>query len=61
MYEIVKKNFNFLKKIKGKKHEAIMVNLTNLLPEIWDRDNWIKKKREKQWVKGLITKCQRMN
>jgi hypothetical protein len=33
MYEIVKK-INFIKKIKGKKHEAIMVNLTNLLLEI---------------------------
>ena len=44
MYEIVKK-INFIKKIKGKKHEAIMVNLTNLLPEIWDRDNSIKKRK----------------
>jgi len=28
------KKINFIKKIKGKKHEAIMVNLTNLLLEI---------------------------
>jgi hypothetical protein len=32
-YAIVKKN-QFHKKIKGKKYEAIMVNLTNLLSEI---------------------------
>ena len=44
-------------KIKGKKHEAIMVNLTNLLPEIWDWDNLIIKKEWNNEVKGLITKC----
>jgi len=34
-----------------------MVNLTNLLPEIWDWDNLIKKKEWNNEVKGLITKC----
>jgi hypothetical protein len=38
------KKTNFIKKTKKKKIKTIMVNLTNLLPEIWDRDNSIKKK-----------------
>jgi len=33
-YKIVKKNVNSLKKIKGKKHETIIVNLINLSPKI---------------------------
>ena len=35
-----------------------MVNLTNLLPEIWDHDNSTKKKNNE--AKSLITKCQMM-
>ena len=43
-YEIVKK-INFIKNTKGeKKFEATMVNLIDLLPKIWDRDNLTKKK-----------------
>jgi len=38
-----------------------MVNLTNLLPTIWDHDNSTKKKTQKNEVKGLITKYQMMN
>ena len=44
-------------KIKGKKYEAIKINLTNLLPEIWDWDNSIQKKEWNNEDKGLITKC----
>jgi hypothetical protein len=38
-----------------------MINLTNLLPEIWDHDNSTKKKKKKNEAKSLITKCQMMN
>jgi len=41
-YEIVKQS-NFIKKTKEKESEATMVNLTNLLPGIWNRDNSTKK------------------
>jgi len=38
-----------------------MVNLTNLLPEIWDHDNSTKRKEQNNEAKGLITKCRRIN
>jgi hypothetical protein len=54
------KKYKVIKK-QRKKSKAIMVNLTNLLPAIWDHDNSIKKKHKKNEVKGLITKYQMMN
>jgi hypothetical protein len=46
--EIVKKNSNFIKKI-----ETTVVNLTNLLLEIWDRNNSSKRKMQ-QTMKKLM-------
>jgi hypothetical protein len=44
-YEIVKKK-KFHKKNPREKKMVTMVNLTNLLPEIWDHDNSTKKKKK---------------
>jgi hypothetical protein len=57
-YEIVKKK-KFHKKNPREKKMVTMVNLTNLLPEIWDHDNSTKKKKNNE-AKSLITKCQMM-
>jgi hypothetical protein len=56
----IKEKINLIKNI-GKTFESIRVNSTNLLPEIWDRDNSIKKKWNKHEAKDLITKCEMMN
>jgi len=45
-YEIVKKKFNFIKKLEKKKYKVTMFNLTNLLLGIWDHDNLAKKKKQ---------------
>jgi hypothetical protein len=47
----IKEKINLIKNI-GKTFESIRVNSTNLLPEIWDRDNSIKKKVEQTWSQG---------
>ena len=49
------------KKTEGKKSKATIVNLTNLLPGIWEHDNLIKKSAKNSEAKGLITKYQMMN
>jgi len=50
--------YEIVKKIKEKKSETTMVNLTNLLFEILDCDNSKKKKvQKKNEAKDLITKC----
>jgi len=46
--EIVKKNSNFIKKI-----ETTVVNLINLLLEIWDQNNSSKRKMQ-QTMKKLM-------
>jgi len=54
-YENVRK-INFIKKIEKKKSKAIMVNLTNLLPRIFDRDNSTKKNATNKEAMSLVTK-----
>ena len=45
----------------GKISKSNIVNLTNLLPEIWDRDNTRKGSGTKNESKSLTIKCQIMN
>jgi len=54
-YENVRK-INFIKKIEKTKSKAIMVNLTNLLPRIFDRDNSTKKNATNKEAMSLVTK-----
>jgi hypothetical protein len=51
-YEIVKKKNQYHKKNWGEKIKATMVNFTNLLPGISDRDNSIKRKAQKTMKLG---------